>query len=377
MIGPIAIDYTPALTQGGGIGRYTRELIAALAEQDQATLYRLFVAGETLETLPQPPGPNFTWAPSRWSPAWFARIWHRLQLPLPIEYWTGPVRLLHAPDFTLPPTQRRTRTLLTVHDLSFVREPHASPPQLRNYLNRTVPKAVQRADRILADSYATKQDLLDLYRVPEGKIHVLYSGVHDRFYPVRDPILVARVRNRYKIGNAPYIFSVGTIQPRKNYDRLVEAFHQLGRSDMLLVIAGARGWLDNPLYRHVAERGLADRVRFIGFVPDEDLPVLYSAAAVFAFPSLYEGFGLPPLEAMACGVPVLVSNQSSLPEVVGDAGVLVDPYNIDEIAGGLARLLDDENLRNTLINRAQLRVQSFTWRTAARQLREHYKELVG
>jgi glycosyltransferase involved in cell wall biosynthesis len=377
MSGPIAIDYTPALMQGGGIGRYTRELIAALAEQDQTTAYLLFVAGQTPENLPPRPGPNFTWTPARWSPAWFARIWHRLHVHVPIERWTGPIAVLHAPDFTLPPTQPGTRTLLTVHDLSFVREPWTSTPDLRAYLNDVVPRSVARADRILADSQSTKQDLIDIYQTPDEKVFVLYSGVHDRFYPTHDPILAARVRHRHGIGPAPYILSIGTIQPRKNYDRLIEAFHHLNRPDLQLIIAGAKGWLDDPLYRRVRELELVDRVKFIGYAPDEDLPVLYSGATVFAFPSLYEGFGLPPLEAMACGVPVVVSNRSSLPEVVGNAALMVDPYDIDEITSALTRALDDESLRNTLINRGQLRVQSFTWHTAARQLREHYAHLAG
>lgn len=373
---PIGIDYTAALTQRGGIGRYTRELISALAQEDRDTLYRLFAAGFSVSALPSPPGANFTWAPSSWSPRRLAWIWHRLQLPLPIERWTGPIKVLHAPDFTLPPTRPGTRTILTVHDLSFVREPTTFPSRLLTYLNKVVPRSAARSDRILADSESTRRDLLDVYNVPPEKVHVLYSGVDDRFYPITDPILTKRTLAHYGIGGEPYIFTIGTIQPRKNYERLVEAVHRLNWPDLHLVIAGAKGWLESPLYQWIAQLGMQERVRFLGFVPDEDLPVLYSSAQVFAFPSLYEGFGLPPLEAMACGTPIVVSNRSSLPEVVGDAGLQVDPIDVDAIADALSRVINDSMLRRNLINKGQIRVQRFSWRSAARQLLQHYAELM-
>ncbi len=368
----IAIDYTAAMEQVGGIGRYTRELVTALAQQDTQTDYRLFVAGHNQRSLPEPPGSNFTWKPARQSTRWFARTWHRLQVPLRIEQWTGPVNLLHATDFTLPPTSRHTRTILTVHDLSFERAPDTATPELRAYLSKVVPRSVEKAHLILADSESTRQDLIALYDVPFQKIQVLYSGVDDRFYPVQDKEAIKAVREQYKIGNQPFILSVGTIQPRKNYGRLLEAFHRMDRKDMKLVIAGAKGWLDDPLYKQVKKLKLENRVQFIGFVTDEHLPALYSAASVFAFPSLYEGFGLPPLEAMACGVPVVVSNTSSLPEVVGDAAELVDPYDVDQLADAITRVLDSDTLRHRLINQGQMRAQGFSWRTAARQLLQYY-----
>jgi glycosyltransferase involved in cell wall biosynthesis len=372
----IAIDYTAALEQGGGIGRYTRELVAALAALDDQTEYRLFVAGGRLRKLPDPPGPNFTWATTRLSSAWLARAWHRARMPLSVERWTGPIALLHAPDFTLPPTQRLTRTLLTVHDLSFVRAPDTADPGLREYLSEVVPRSIKRADHILADSESTRQDVIELYRTPPRKISVLYSGVSDRFYPILDEGVRQGVRERYQIGKGPYIFSVGTVQPRKNYGRLVEALHRLERPGLKLVIAGGKGWLDDPLYRQIEALGMSEQVQFLGFAADDDLPALYSAAEVFAFPSLYEGFGLPPLEAMACGVPVVASNTSSLPEVVANAGLTVDPTDVEALADALRRLLDDHGLRNTLINRGQLRVQGFSWTASARVLRQRYRLLL-
>lgn len=368
----IGIDYTPAYEQGGGIGRYVRELIGALAQQDQSTFYRLFVMGAGRKALPPPPGPNFSFAPASLTPIWFARLWHRARLPIPVENWVGKVNLYHATDFVLPPTRRSTRTVLTVHDLSFVRVPEAASPSLKAYLDAVVPRSVRQADQVLADSAATKNDLCELYGVDPGKIEVLYSGVHPRFRPTPEG---ASIRAKYGLGDAPYVLAVGTVQPRKNYQRLIEALSQLppDLDDVQLVIAGGKGWLQGPIYESVDRLGVRDRVRFIGFVEDADLPALYSEARALAFPSLYEGFGLPILEAFACGTPVLTTPVSSLIEVAGDATILVDPLSAEAIRDGLARLLRDETLRAQLIERGFIQAAQFTWERAAMQLRAVYQ----
>jgi len=368
----IAIDYTAALEQGGGIGRYTRELVRALGQIDDQSDYRLFTAGQHGDNLPDLPGSNFAWRPSRISAEWFARLWHRARLPLPVEWWAGPVDLYHATDFTLPPTRRQARTILTVHDLSFVRAPETAEAGLRAFLNRVVPRSINRADHVLADSKATRSDIIELYGVPADKVSVLYSGVDERFAPVTDRAVIDSMCIRNGIGEGPYILSVGTVQPRKNYVRLVEAFASLDRPDLKLVIAGGKGWLDDPLYQTIADLGLNERVHLIGFAADADLPALYSGAEVFVFPSLYEGFGLPPLEAMACGTPVVASNVSSVPEVVGDAGLPVDPASVEAIQGAIEQALDDQSLRASLRERGIKQAKLFTWRRAAEQLKSTY-----
>jgi glycosyltransferase involved in cell wall biosynthesis len=365
---PIGIDYTPAYEQGGGIGRYVRELVAALAEYDGETPYRLFVAGAGRKALPPPPGPNFSYAPCFVTPEWLARLWHRARLPIPVELWTGVLRLFHATDFTLPPVYRGTPAVLTVHDLSFVRVPGAASPALKAYLDRVVLRYVRRADHVLADSQATKDDLVTLYATPPQKVSVLLSGVHPRFKPTHDPA----IRARYGIGDGPFALAVGTVQPRKNYERLMRAL--AGLPDVQLVVAGGRGWLEGPIYAAVESLGLRERVKFIGFAADEDLPALYTEARCLAFPSLYEGFGLPILEAMACGTPVLTSNVSSLVEVAGDAAVLVDPLSEASLRDGLTRILSDEALRERLIADGIRRAASFTWARAAKQLWDVYQQ---
>ena len=251
----IGIDYTPAYEQGGGIGRYVRELTAGLATLDRDNAYRLFIAG-----TPTPPtqqlAPNFKWASTRLTNKWLARIWHRARIPLPIEQFTGPLDLFHATDFVLPPTRPQTRTLLTVHDLSYIKTPETAAPRLRAYLERVVPRSLRQADHILADSQATKDDLLTHYSVDAQKVTVLLSGVSDNFRPVDDAERLQAVRQRYELDDRPYIFSIGTVQPRKNYPRLVRAVKRLRDQghDLQLVIAGGRGWLEDETHRTIKKR---------------------------------------------------------------------------------------------------------------------------
>lgn len=373
----IAIDYTPAYEQGAGIGRYVRDLISALARLDKDTNYRLFISGATANDLTHSIGTNFTWKPTRISPKWFARLWHRANLPIPVESFVGRINLFHATDFVLPPTLPNTKTLLTVHDLSFVRVPETTSPSLKAYLDRVVPKSVHRANHVLADSQATKDDLIDLYNVESEKITVLLSGIDSRFKPSQQVKLT--IQSKYNIPDRPYIFSVGTVQPRKNYARIIQTLAQLRaqKYDIGLVIAGGRGWLDSPIYDTIAETKMSDYVHLIGFADDEDLPALYTHAECVAFPSLYEGFGYPVLEGMACGTPVVTSNVSSLPEVAGDSALIVDPYDVDEITHAIKRLLDDSALRETLINKGFEQVKSFNWDDSARKLHTIYTDLLN
>ncbi|PJF31542.1 MAG: glycosyltransferase family 1 protein [Candidatus Thermofonsia Clade 1 bacterium] len=374
---PIGIDYTPAYEQGGGIGRYVRELVAALAAHDSAQTYHLFVGGARQNKLPPAPAPNFRYRSTRLSPLTLARLWHRARLPLPVELFVGKVRLFHATDFVLPPTLPRTRTLLTVHDLSFARLPDSAAPSLRAYLEAVVPRSARRADHILADSAATKADLIALYGIPESKITVLYSGVSEAFKPTHDSAIQSAVRAKYGIGESPYVLSVGTVQPRKNYERLMQAFAALPTrwADLKLVIVGGRGWLDSPIYAQA--RALGERVLLTGFAEESDLPALYSGALCLAFPSLYEGFGLPVLEGMACGVPVLTSNVSSLPEVAGDAALMIDPHSVEAIRAGLIELLEEDSAAHAArIERGYAQAKRFTWHAAAQQLKALYERLI-
>ena len=367
----IGIDYTAAARQRGGIGRYTRELVSALLALESGAedpyRYVIFAATGGLKSATWSPktGPRVRLRTVPLTDDWLARLWHRLRLPIPVETITGALDVFYSPDFVLPPTCRTTRTLLTVHDLSFLHYPEAFVPSLRRYLERVVPRSVSRADLVLADSAHTRTDIVSLLGGSPDKIQVLYSGVNARFRPEPDPGEDERLRDRYNLGDRPYVLSVGTLQPRKNYVRLIRAFAEL-TPETQLVIAGGRGWLYEDIFAEAEKH--SDRVRVLGFVDEADLPALYRSAALFSFPSLYEGFGLPVLESMACGVPVVFSNASSLPEVAGDAALLVDPLDIGDLAEAMGRALEDSNLRREMVARGIAQASRFTWEQAARQL---------
>lgn len=376
----IGIDVTAALTQGGGIGRYTRELVQAVAALDGRFTYRLFTAKQSAPPAvpdPLPAGPHISLVTAPLTERWLYRLWYRLRAPLPVQRFTGPLDLFHSPDFVLPPVNGRIPTLLTVHDLSFVHFPEVYPAVLVNYLNRVVPWSVRRATHILADSAATRQDLLDIWQTPPEKISVLYSGVNERFQPVTDEARLTAVRQRYSLGAQPYLLSVGTVQPRKNYQMLIRAFAPVAaRWPHNLIIAGGRGWLYEEMMAEIDRQQLQGRVRFIGFVADDDLPALYSAASLFLFPSLYEGFGLPLLEAMGCGLPVVTSNASSLPEVAGETAVQLSPHNPTAWTEAILNLLADAARRTELVQSGYRQAQKFTWRQAAQQLQQVYQLLL-
>ncbi len=249
--------------------------------------------------------------------------------------------------------------------------PSCADPRLRAYLERAVPRAVRSAHRVLADSANTREDLVALLGVPESRLSVVHGGVEPRFRHVACLEDLKRVQRRYRLPEQ-YILGIGTLEPRKNYTGLIRAYARLYRRHQELsphlVIAGKPGWLFDDIYAAVDEERVADRVHFIGFVADCDLPALYSLAEALAFPSRYEGFGLPPLEAMACGIPVIAAANSSLPETIGAAGLLIDCEDIDELSRAMERALEDQELRRRLAELGPAQAARFTWAAAARRV---------
>ncbi len=376
----VAIDYTAAVRQGAGIGRYTRGLIRALSELDSENLYTLFVAGGWGEGDGGGPWPtNFRIRTVPLSDRLLNILWQRIRVPLPIQVVTGKIDLFHSPDFVLPPVGQ-TPAVLTVHDLSFLRVPEHFVPRFRSYLEVAVSRGIISARHVLADSHSTRRDLIELMDIEPEKVTVIYPGVEARFTHIRDSDLLASVAKRYELP-PKFILGLGTLQPRKNFDGLIDAFGKLVAEDsghpdlsgLNLVICGGPGWMYEETLEKANRSGLGGRVHFPGFVRDEDLPALYSLAAVFAFPSWYEGFGLPVLEAQACGTPVVVADNSSLPEVAGDAGFLVDAADCEAVARALFVVLTDEQLRGTMISAGRSQASRFTWHQAAESLLATYK----
>ncbi|MEA3344762.1 MAG: glycosyltransferase family 1 protein, partial [Chloroflexota bacterium] len=331
-----------------GTENYSLHLIRALLKAGGGHHYRLYFnlpVGHR-QPPPFPPGP---WE-ARVIP--FPRLWTHLRLSW--EMAQHPPDLLFVPAHVLPLLHPR-RSVVTVHDLGFRFFPQAHRTLDRWYLEWSTRYHARAAAHLLADSEATKRDLIELYGVPPERITVVYPGRDESLQPVADPDAIAQIKKRYGIGGE-YILHIGTLHPRKNLAHLVEAFALLREglpqgSAWRLVLAGRKGWLYEPLFRRIAELGLEEEVIFTGYVPQPDLAPLLSGARCFAFPSLYEGFGFPVLEAMSCGTPVVCSNASSLPEVAGDAALLVDPQDTQAWAEAMERVLTDGELRRSLIQR--------------------------
>ena len=359
----ILVDYTSAIRQTAGIGRITQELVRHFPWQEAGLEPSLFVSGRRGDAVSTVNGVALHYTPLREQD--MTRLWHRADSPFPkVEWFTGGhPQIFHATDFVLPPSNAPCQ-ILTVHDLAFRKFRDTAEPSLTHYLETVVPRSVARADFIIADSHNTARDLEDTWQVSGDRIAVVPGGI-DRavFHRVKHQNLLDTVRTRYGIGDAPYILGLSTLQPRKNFSRLVESFHTIAKDhpDLVLVIGGKRGWKYQDLFARVLELGLEDRVLFPGFVRDQDLPALYSGAALFAYPSLYEGFGMPILEAMACGTPVLTGRNSSLAEAGGPGALYVDAQNAADLAAGLDRILTNATLRQEMTAAGTRHVARMGW----------------
>jgi glycosyltransferase involved in cell wall biosynthesis len=376
----IAIDYSAAVNQRAGIGRLVRNQVHALAELDRENDYRLVYARPNRGSEPQfPRARNFSRHEVGLRERWMTILWHRANLPLPADWLSGPVDVYHCPDFVLPPL-RHARGILTVHDLAFLMRPDCADARLRTYLEDVVPRSVRRADFVIADSENTRNDLVVLLGVQPSSIAVVPGGVEQRFEPVTDPERLRRARRQLRVGDAPFILAIGVLEPRKNLNRLMDAFLVLKQramvsKDLKLVLAGGKGWLYDDIFEHHAASPVRDDILMPGFVADELLPSIYSAAEVLAFPSLYEGFGLPILEAMACGTPVVASRASCLPEVAEGAALLVDPTNVEGLSAALQLSLVDADLRTQLVEKGKQRASQYSWRRAAEELLRVYRRV--
>ncbi|MHB1415207.1 MAG: glycosyltransferase family 4 protein [Chloroflexota bacterium] len=371
----IAIDARLVDYQQAGIAAYTRNLLNTVPflEPDwQFTVLRSRKRKGRLAVAPNL-GERTVWTPphNRWE-----------QLVLPVETWLARPQLVHSPDF-VPCFHRAWRSVITVHDLSFIRYPEVMTADSHRYYGQ-VARACASADRIIAVSQNTANDLTELLSVPEERVRIVHEAANPMYQPLEDPEAIRQVRTLFGV-EQEYLLFVSTIEPRKNLETLLRAMARLKsaagdrpavRSFTLLVV-GRPGWLYEGTMRLVKELHLTDRVRFMGGATMEELLLLYNGAVALVYPSLYEGFGLPPLEAMACGTPVLCANTSSLPEVVGDGGLLLPPKDVDAWAQGLLRVLEDESLRDDLRQRGLQRARLFSWHKAAKETVGVYREALG
>jgi glycosyltransferase involved in cell wall biosynthesis len=356
-----------------GIGTYIRNLVHGLALIDRDTEYVLLCRPQDRAAIGVP-GANFRTVVE---PAPPYSISEQIRIPMALR--REHADLFHSPHYVLPPLIH-CRSVVTIHDCIHLMFPEYLPGRLAHaYARAQLWAAAQRSDRILTVSETSKLDILRRFRVPADKIAVVYNAIDERLALPPGEADFERVRVRYQLKD-PFALYVGNIKPHKNLERLIDAFHELRRDaafdSLKLVIIGDEISKYQGLRRAVHRHKLHKHVRFFGFVPYDTLSVLYRLARVFVFPSLYEGFGLPPLEAMYFGTPVVTSNVSSLPEVVGDAAILVDPYSPASIADGMRRALMDEELREWLRVRGMARAREFSWEQSVGRTREVYGEVM-
>lgn len=366
----IAIDAHMVGTRETGNETYVLNLIKALARIDTTNEY--YLLSPHPHSLPHDLSaqPNFSVA--RVSPS-VSPI--RIPLAMPYLCRREGYDLLHV-NYIAPPLSP-VPTVVTIHDISYEFFPRFFSPRDRWLLSALVPFSARRAAKIIAVSEHTKKDIVKEYGILSDKVAVTHEAAGSRFRSVSDPHQLLGIRNKYGISSS-YILTVGNLQPRKNLGRLIEAFIQLRQRNVLepqLVIVGQPSWRVSDIHRLVQTSGLQGQVVFTGYVPDDDLPLLCNAATIFVYPSLYEGFGLPPLEAMACGTPVIASNVSSLPEVLGDGALLVDPYDVEGLAQAMLDLLSEPAALRALAARGLARSRTFSWEETARRTLHVYEEV--
>lgn len=377
----IAIDGRTIVRNRTGVGMYAERLVQALLLLDQKNTYTLFLFEDDLSLA----APNLTKVMvSRYAGIGPNRFWENFVLPRYLE--KNNIDIYFSPAYVLPLLRRRrknstsrTRLVVTIHDLVGFIFPETFTVKMRLWQHLFVGNAVRVADRILADSEATKRDILRFFDLDAGIINVVFPPVGAQFQPVTDPKILAGIREVHDLPKQ-FILYVGTLEPRKNVAGLARAYARLPknlRDEYALVLAGAPGWYSADIVKEIESLQMPDRIRMTGYVDRNILAGLFSMASVFAYLSVYEGFGSPTLEAMACGTPVLSSSSSSLPEAVGNAGILVDPNNIDEISAQLARLLTDKPLRRKLSEAGRKWAQRFSALEAARQVLGIFEDVAG
>jgi glycosyltransferase involved in cell wall biosynthesis len=370
----IYLDVSAAVHRRAGLGRYAESLARALVEQFPGR-FALFCnrgAGwQPLAGLEHVPRRSVAVGYKPWRMA----VYLGQLAGVGFDRLLPGAALFHATEHLLPPF-RHVPTVLTVHDLIYHLFPEHHKPLNYYYLNLTMPLYCRRADAIIAVSQSTRSDLIAHYGINPGKVSVVYEAAAPHFRPASAQH-VTRVRAEYGLPER-FLLHVGTLEPRKNLSRLIDAFCVLRRDvpDARLVLVGAKGWLYEGFFRRLEALGLQDSVQLLGYVPDADLPAVYSAATVCVLPSVYEGFGLPVLEAMACGVPVACSRAASLPEVGGEAVRYFDPLDSDDMAAALRDVWQDEELRHEMAQQGLAQAARFSWSRAAVETLAIYSRLL-
>jgi len=381
----IGIDISTVLNHGQdiGAGRYIINLVRNLLKIDKKNIYILtgrYVTDKYLEIIN---GIKSTCTDNKIEFKLYKttqkklNLWNRLRFP-PIELMGFKADLLHCPDYLIPPTLNKI-IILTIHDLAFIRFPQFNFDWFIKKYTKEVERNARLAKIIVADSKSTKDDIIKFFKIDPAKVKVVYLASDSRFKKLANQEKDKEVLKKYGI-DKKYILSVGTIEPRKNYSTLIKAFnyikHNNNNFNCKLVIVGRTGWKSEATYRERELSLYKDDILFIGRVSDKELIQIYNQAEIFVYPSLFEGFGLPPVEAMGCGLPVIASDSSSLKEVVGNAGILIPPDDFKEISKQISYTLKNEKITEELKEKSLKQAKKFSWEKTARKTLKIYKEIM-
>jgi len=372
----IGIDATALPEQPVGAGNYIIQLVTAYAKMDLDFEFLVYVQKNKRDLFDIPNNENLRWEIVSDKSPMKRLIWEQTTFPRLVQ--RSDLALLHSLHYTQP-VRLGCRSVVTIHDMTFFLFPDLHTRSKRMFFPFAIRSSVRRADALIAISESTRQDSIRLLGVSPQKIFTTQLGITEEFRVVTDNVLLSKVLQQYDLPEA-FVLYVGLVEPRKNIPFLIRAYKSLVDEGIKhnLVIVGRIGWMYQEVFKQIEELGLEDRVQFTGYMPQDDLPMVYNLASLFVYPTKYEGFGLPALEAMACGTPVVTTAISSLPEIVGDAGMLIPPGDEQALAGAMAKVLSDSTLYNQLRTRGLQRSEHFTWeRTAQGTLKVYQQVLMG
>ena len=377
----ICLDLSPVVHRKAGLATYARQIALHMMGQGGAQLQAFHYGAQVVAPLDGP----LAALPQRVIPQsarpWRLRVAAHTLAGLPMDdAFGGALRgfdIFHATEHLLPPL-KHAKSVFTFHDAIYALFPEHHLPMNRAFLGLMMPRFLRRANAVIAVSECSKRDAARLYGIDPDRIQVIYEAADDALAPVLDEAALAAARQKYHLPPR-YLLCLGTIEPRKNLPALFQAFRDLIAepqfADVHLALVGRKGWMFQPTLDAIAQLGLTERVTLTDYVASADLPALLSGASAFVFPSLYEGFGLPPLEAMACGAPVICSNAASLPEVVGDAALLFDPRDVTALRAAIARVLSDPALARALREKGLAQAKKFSWQRAAQETFDVYRRV--
>ncbi len=379
----IFIESSAIFSERSGIGQFTKRLVEAYHQHYPAQQLRLFgfkfVSRRFVPPIPR--DNTLKYRLIRWLPGRIYTGSFKKGVSIPIDSLIGATNndVVIFPNFVRWPMLINKRSIAFVHDVSFILYGEYSSPPNRDYMLKYVPKTIKKADHIVTISESSKNDIVEYFKVPSEKISIVHPFIDTDFFYKRSATEVVQIRKKFNLPSK-YILFVSSLEPRKNVSGLMDAYESLDSSikkEYGLVLAGGKGWLNEEIHAKADElvkKGL--NIVRTGYVADEDLPALYSGASLFAFPTFYEGFGIPPLEAMACGIPVITSNNSSLPEVVGSAALLVDAGQSNQTTVAITKILEDKKLADNLVIKGYEQVKKFNPRASAKQLQNAIEKVL-